>query len=353
MSSLKRQSSAVVIGEVGFSAMAESVARGFVKNGWETHLLATPETAGINALATAVPESLRHRFLAPVLQPAHELRVVRDVSRLSPTIVVLVKCDRLHLQTIRSLKSVSQCVVAFHPDDPFAVQTLWKRGPSHRRAIEIARSVDRYFIWSHDLVSRLHEAGVSNVCYLPFAYDPELHPGAEPNADVAPVVAFVGNWDKERERWLAPLADFDLRIWGSDYWRRRCETPALRRAWQGRVVHGEEMAECVRRSAINLNVLRNQNKGACNMRSFEIPGAGGFLLHERSPEFSELFEPGAEMADFGSDSELRAKVSYYLQHSEERVAIARRGWKRALDYTYESWVNRMLATVGLNTHDAN
>jgi spore maturation protein CgeB len=103
------------------------------------------------------------------------------------------------------------------------------------------------------------------------------------------------------------------------------------------------MAKATLASAINLNVLRMQNKNACNMRTFEIPGCGGFMLHERSSELPGLFRPGIECDDFGTADELRRKIDYYLSHAEERARIASAGRNAALRQTYTDWAAQVLA----------
>ncbi|MEO0592974.1 MAG: glycosyltransferase [Myxococcota bacterium] len=108
---------------------------------------------------------------------------------------------------------------------------------------------------------------------------------------------------------------------------------------------GEKMTEVVRSTAINLNILRIQNKNACNMRSFEIPGAGGFLLQEQSSEYERLFRPGEHFDSFRSVSELREKIRYYLENPGARERIAANGFALAQNYTYDAWARRMLDVV--------
>ena len=59
-----------------------------------------------------------------------------------------------------------------------------------------------------------------------------------------------------------------------------------------------------------MNVLRLQNKGSHNMRTFEIPASGGFMLQERSNEVLEFFEEGKEIECFSSVKELKDKINF-------------------------------------------
>lgn len=76
---------------------------------------------------------------------------------------------------------------------------------------------------------------------------------------------------------------------------------------------------------LSVNRRMKQVKGRCQ----EIALTGGFALSEHAPGIERLFEPGKEFDIFNTPDELVEKVAYYLEHDEERKAIAERGHKRA------------------------
>ncbi|MBP0001016.1 MAG: glycosyltransferase [Cyanobacteria bacterium SID2] len=100
---------------------------------------------------------------------------------------------------------------------------------------------------------------------------------------------------------------------------------------------GIEMYRALRSGKINLNAAIDLAKAeAPNMRIFEATGMGSFLLNEQQSKLDKFFEPGVEIETFASESELFEKVNYYLEHPQEREAIARRGQARCLrDYSME------------------
>jgi len=96
-------------------------------------------------------------------------------------------------------------------------------------------------------------------------------------------------------------------------------------------VWGMEMYRSMARSRINLNIhIDLAGNEAANMRLFEATGVGAFLLTDAKPNLANFFEPGREIETFRSSEELAEKIRYYLDHEEERAAIARRGRAKCL-----------------------
>ena len=101
-------------------------------------------------------------------------------------------------------------------------------------------------------------------------------------------------------------------------------------------MYGEDFSKVVNCCKISLNILRLQNKGNYNMRTFEVPVSGGFMLAERSIEAQEFFAEGKEAAYFSTTEELRDKIRYYLSHEDTRREIAQAGYQRCVScgHTY-------------------
>lgn len=140
---------------------------------------------------------------------------------------------------------------------------------------------------------------------------------------------------------LEAIADLNLSIWTED--RRFLESrPTLRDKFRG-VAFGEEMVKVISAAKVSLNSVGYFMPRGGNMRTFEIAGIGTFQLIDRyDPAW---FQEGEEIVSFQDHQDLRAKLTYYLQHAEERQKIAQAGRKRALEcHTYK---NRMKALIDL------
>ena len=113
-------------------------------------------------------------------------------------------------------------------------------------------------------------------------------------------------------------------------------------------VHGgvdylREMPLIFKRSKIDLNITLRSIKSGIPLRAFDIMGAGGFLLTDHQADLLDLFVPGEDLVYYENKEDLLQKVGYYLEHEEERKAIARNGHdKVATKHTYRHRGQEML-----------
>jgi len=327
--------SLLLYGRSGPLRLEASFERAFRQLGWSvTRYSADPE-------APDLAWWLRSRVGRKVTRGSGELRrwgsrrrnarFLHEALDLRPDLVLLINGAFIMPETVDELRDEGIPVAVFHPDAPVRGNINYR--PEH---LPVARRATAVFLWSRDLVARWNDSEDVRAIYLPFAWDPDVFPhvagdpGSESNLCDGPEVVFVGGWDRRRERWLEPVAErFDLKIWGPYYWgthtRRRS---LLRECWQGRALRGREAAEAVAGADIALNVLRDQNlPDGTNMRAFEVPGAGGFLLSTRTSGVTEIYPEGEAGAYFRSVEEMLKKIDHYLTHPEDRRIIARSAHK--------------------------
>src|SRR5258708_5758804 len=153
-------------------------------------------------------------------------------------------------------------------------------------------------------------------------------------------VSFVGSMYGYRAEWIAALRASGI------------AASCFGHGTENGVVSAAEIPEIFRTSRISLNFSGSgQNPtGAGTLdrrqikaRTFEVPGAGGFLLTEVAPELERYFVIATEIAAFPSPPELVERAPYYLDHPVERDAIARAGHARAMaEHTYERRICEIL-----------
>lgn len=229
-----------------------------------------------------------------------------------------------------------------NPDDPFNLET---RGSSSQNVIEALPFFDLHFTWSRRLVQRLAEEGARRAVYLPFGYDPEAH--REPEGVTlgsSDTVCFIGSWDPEREALLSELTDFKLVVLGSA-WDRLEKSSPVRRFVLGGEVGGDAFCRPIASAAVSLNMLRPQNRDSHNMRTFEIPAAGGLLLTNRTPEQQEVFPDRVASLMYQGVEELKECVRLSLSAKPLPARIRNEGRRRVEQHTYEMRSRSILAEV--------
>ena len=103
---------------------------------------------------------------------------------------------------------------------------------------------------------------------------------------------------------------------------------------------GLSMFTVLKQARIAINAIKDiAQGGSASIRQFETTGVGTFLLTEYHDSLREFFEPGQEIETFRSEGEQLEKIRYYLDHPEQRDAIAARGQARC--HTAHSMEARM------------
>ncbi|MCO5211890.1 MAG: glycosyltransferase [Caldilinea sp.] len=197
-----------------------------------------------------------------------------------------------------------------------------------------ARFFDVVFVAQKDYVSILRRiVGHDQVYWLPLAAALDVH--GDRNLDRIYDVGFVGNIahahrKTARQRRLALLA---ARFNTNDFYRQYTPPQVGEVYSQSRIVFNTSIA------------------GDVTMRIFEGTAAGALVLTDPVQNgFAELFELGAEVVVYQDDDDLLAKVHYYLEHPQEREAIARAGQTRTLaQHTYRHRVEQILEIMSAPT----
>jgi spore maturation protein CgeB len=114
--------------------------------------------------------------------------------------------------------------------------------------------------------------------------------------------------------------------------------------WPHGPVSADDVPKIMRNSVISLNFANSRGRrNQIKARTFEVPGAGGFLLTEPAPFLENWYAPDLEIAVFRSDRELVQKIEFYLSQPDIRDRIAAAGFERTRnDHTYEKRLQHVL-----------
>ena len=247
-------------------------------------------------------------------------------SEFEPDVIVAVKAAWLDRASVEALRRGGRTVlVNVLTDSPFN-NLVAARGWSHALlAYDICASTKSL------LNPELEAFGCRQVTYLPFAYEPANHFPEAPLSDAERQqfscdVAFMGMQDPDRqvylERLAAALPQLSFNLYGGG-WER---TPLARFA-RG-MAFGRDYRLAVAGARVVLTFPRWLNQDTISMRTFEVPAMGGFLLAARTASQTEMLQDGVDAAYFDDPDDLVEKVRYYVDHEDERAAIARAGHSR-------------------------
>jgi spore maturation protein CgeB len=170
----------------------------------------------------------------------------------------------------------------------------------------------------------------------------------QPHYDVAFVGQLGGDRHAAGNAVLEEAArEIAIDVWGPGMEHRPQGSP-LRRRYHG-LAWGIDMYRVLASSRIALNRHVDASEGhANNMRLFEATGVGTLLLTDERVDLEGVFVPGEEVVTYSSASDLADKVRWYLEHDDERAAIAAAGQARTLrEHTY---AQRMRELAGVLEH---
>jgi len=297
---------------------------------------------------------VRSRFTStPVLAELEQIPLRQHYNRIllrlvkewQPDLVFLVKGIELFARTLQNIRNLPQrpLLANWNPDSPFDFATA----NTNKQLINSIPLYDAYFIWDKDLFAPLKNAGASRVEYLPFAYDPVAHAPVTPSEDeyreLCSEVCFVGGYTPKRAAQLEQITQFDLKVWGTN-WERLATNSPLRKHIAGGWKAEGEMSKVFNSAVVTLNFIRQQNGQAHNMRTFEAPATGAFMLSTRTRDQQMWLPDSVGAAYFDSPDEMTEKVRHYVTFPDEAKEIAEEGHRRITSggHTYKDRMKTLI-----------
>jgi hypothetical protein len=191
---------------------------------------------------------------------------------------------------------------------------------------------------SEGLVDHFRRRGIA-VDLLRFGFEADVLARLDPGRRGSVPVSFVGSfWKPHRQRRkLLERACAELRgisVWGPSANDLPRKSPIRKRfvgpAW------GRDSYQVLFDSKITLNShIDIAREYADNMRLFEATGVGTLLLTDAKVNLPNMFTPGKEVVVYHTPQECVELARYFLDHEDERRAIAEAGQRRTLaEHTY-------------------
>jgi len=280
--------------------------------------------------------ALRLRYPVGPLVEGLNRALLQHIETVRPEIVFLDKPVYFTLQTIRGIKQTGAKIVLYMQDNPFGPRNdgCWLQFYRIYREADLLcaireADVERYRKWSLPFVR------------IMFSYEPTVHfppDAAWSDKDRDREVSYIGHPHENRPAFLLEIGEkYQLPVAISGNGWSNILTPKQKQLFFSKgFLLGAAYREAIWKSKINLSFVTQQNEDDIAHKSIEIAACGGFLLALRTTGHQACFEEDKEAVFFSSIEECAEKARYYLEHPEEREAIARRGQARAIQSGYSN-----------------
>lgn len=209
----------------------------------------------------------------------------------------------------------------YNPDHPFIIAS---RGSGNKNVTDSVGLYHLHFCYHSGLKKQIEQDYKIPATFLPFAYDlteseyEEVKMEHEINK-----LCFLGNPDETRLSAIRYLADKGIAI---DVYGHGWDRTILKQHKNVTVfdaVYGLPFWKKLRQYRVQLNVFRKHNIGSHNMRTFEIPAAGGIQLAPYSEEQTIFFEADREIFFYRSDEEMYNVAEKLMSMSTEAASAIR------------------------------
>ena len=159
-------------------------------------------------------------------------------------------------------------------------------------------------------------------------------------------IAFVGAWDREREEILSELGDLPIKIYGYG-WNRIAARSPLRDKVKPHNIYGGELRQFISSAKASINILRPQNHGSHNMRTFEIPAMRGLMVTTYSDEQNCFFPDGQASLMFSNTVELKEKLKLVLEGAYNDTQIREAAFRLSRDHSYDNRARTLCNRIAL------
>ncbi|MCC6405327.1 MAG: glycosyltransferase [Candidatus Yanofskybacteria bacterium] len=272
----------------------------------------------------------------PPLKRLNSWCIGRELIRVSAgyDAVLLYKFGDVPSAAIAHLRRNGTRVAAWQIDPPNApdIERAWRTYAPHA---DVVFHFDGALAASRQPCRMMH---------LPLAVDVErfapMRAVAERHAYDANI-SFIGAPYPERVRLLERVAHRGLALYGWSGWR----ATSLASLYRGPVTV-DEAAHIYARSKIAVNSNWTPPIAGVNLKTFEIPAAGGMQLTDLRADLPGLFVPEEEIAVFRNDDEFEQQVERLLTDDAARERIRGAGVARVIrDHTLRARVAKIVEVL--------
>ena len=329
----------LVFGKQGDYTLLWHIAKALVKLGFNLRKVLFKEPL----FTPPHPLSTRYLFLNRALI---RKSLIHGICDFKPDVLLIVKGMYITPKDLIAIHKICGCLIVHLMNDEGDERNF------ERYSLPIAEESDVVFTAQESYIAKYKEHGISNVYYFSYACDPDIHRSVSLNdQDLLKFscdVSFAGTCRSERIRMIQAVASHHPVVWGNG-WRRYKVPRDVKGFVRGKALVMDDLVKLYNASKITLNVHKPYeiyDGTKANMRVFEATASGVLLITDQPRGMKQMFTPDKELVCYDNLEELLELVDYYLDNTEERESIARRGQIRARrEHTYLKRVKDMLQNL--------
>ncbi len=261
-----------------------------------------------------------------------------EVARsIQATHVIATGIAPLPAHMIRALRMAGMRVVNWLTDDP------WNAAHKAPWFVDTIPEYDVVFTPRAAVIDDLRKARARSVEMMPFAYCHTCHFAAKKYEERS-AISFVGGADHDRVRYVNALVHGGVKVelYGG-YWHRHRSLSDAARGF----VDTAGYRAVVAGTALSLCLVREANRDAHVMRSYELPAMRACILAQDTFDHRELYGPeGQTVRYFAGVNDIAAKAQELLRDSaeRERLAVAVHGRVVRPENSYYARLEQLLGT---------
>jgi spore maturation protein CgeB len=313
---------------------------------WNLHVFYVKE--GFTSLDDGIVEALQS--LAREVTTLHEGEDAAGLAgQLHPDLVIVLNGTRFPLAQVDALRAQGIRTAIWLVDDPYHTDMSRNTAPHY----------DDVFTHEINCVSFYRELGCPSVHYLPLAASLQSYAPRNVELPFQKEICFIANGFENRIAFIDQIAPFLARkkTFIAGWWWDRLRNYGLLQdkiKLNSQWMPPEEASSYYNGAKIVINLHRSDQDPAnfnsvgiaghsINPRTYEICATGAFQLTDSRADLPQLYRPGIDLATYESPQDFIEKASYYLEHDQEREAIAIRGFHRTLqEHTYRKRLTALL-----------
>lgn len=278
-----------------------------------------------------------------ILNPLPEINkaLISKVESFIPDVILVFKGMEVYPKTLEKFKNHGIKLVNYNPDNPFVFSG---RGSGNKNVTESIHLFHLYLSYNSEVVQQLVRNKVYARC-LPFGYDFDgLEPVDFDKIDEILAICFIGNPDQHRVNQLNFLVHnkIPVHVYGSNWKKYHLSSDVKVFAPLNR----QNILTTIPSYRVQLNIMRKHNPTTHNMRSFEIPGAGGLMLAPDTPDHRKYFDINKNVFVYSDFQQCLFQCRRLLEiTSKESTRIKKSAQIQSLNHTYKHRVDELLNLV--------